>query len=62
MTYNLPQALERLLYHGEFAGWLNDQEMPLAAAKELEEFEEFEEFERMVDALRDTELRVDCKR
>ena len=52
----LLQALERLLYHGEFAGWLNDQEMPLAAAKELEEFD------RMVDALRDTELRVDCKR
>ena len=31
--------IESLLYHGEFAAWLNDQEMPCAAAKELEEFE-----------------------
>ena len=35
----LLQALERFLYNGEFAAWLNDQEMPLAAAKELREFE-----------------------
>lgn len=39
MTYNLIQAIEAFLYNGEFAAWLNDQEMPLAAAKELEEFE-----------------------
>ena len=35
----LLQALERLLYNGEFAAWLNGQEMPWAAAKELREFE-----------------------
>lgn len=39
MTSNLLQALEHLLYNGEFAAWLNDAEMPWAAAKELEEFE-----------------------
>lgn len=39
MTSSILQAFESLLYHGEFAAWLNDQEMPLAAAKELEEFE-----------------------
>jgi hypothetical protein len=43
----LLQALERLLYHGEFAAWLNGQEMPCAAAKELEEFE------AMVERLRE---------
>ena len=36
---NLLQALEKLLYNGEFAAWLSNQEMPLAAAKELREFE-----------------------
>ena len=39
MTYNLIQAIEAFLYNGDFAAWLNDQEMPCAAAKELEEFE-----------------------
>jgi hypothetical protein len=52
----LLQALERLLYHGEFAAWLNGQEMPWAAAKELEEFEGW------LELVRDNELRVDCKR
>lgn len=52
MTYNLIQAIEALLYNGEFASWLNDQEMPWAAAKELEEFEAMVEREL-------TELRVD---
>lgn len=31
--------IESFLYNGEFAAWLNEAEMPLAAAKELEEFE-----------------------
>lgn len=53
MTANLLQALERLLYNGEFAAWLNEAEMPLAAAKELEEFEGW------LELVRDTELRVD---
>ena len=53
MTSSILQAIESLLYHGEFAAWLNDQEMPWAAAKELDAFES------VVDALRDTELRVD---
>ena len=39
MTSNILQQIERLLYHGEFAAWLNEAEMPWAAAKELEEFE-----------------------
>lgn len=39
MNTKLLQALERLMYHGEFAAWLNEAEMPWAAAKELEEFE-----------------------
>ena len=39
MTSSLLQAIERLLYNGEFAAWLNEAEMPWAAAKELEEFE-----------------------
>lgn len=47
MTSNLLQALEHLLYNGEFASWLNDQEMPWAAAKELEEFE------RVVEGLKE---------
>lgn len=51
MTSNLLQAIEAFLYNGEFAAWLNDQEMPWAAAKELEEFE------GMVESL-ETELRV----
>lgn len=52
MTSNLLQALEHLLYNGEFAAWLNDAEMPWAAAKELEEFERVVEREL-------AELRVD---
>ena len=47
MTSNLLQALEHLLYNGEFAAWLNDAEMPWAAAKELEEFE------RVVEGLKE---------
>ena len=39
MNTNLLQSLERLLYNGEFAAWLNEAEMPWAAAKELDEFE-----------------------
>ena len=39
MTSNILQQIESLLYNGDFAAWLNDQEMPCAAAKELEEFE-----------------------
>lgn len=39
MTSNLLQAIEAFLYNGEFAAWLNDQEMPWAAAKELEGLE-----------------------
>ena len=50
MTSNLLQAIEAFLYNGEFAAWLNDQEMPWAAAKELEELEEFE---RMVERMRE---------
>jgi hypothetical protein len=53
MDTNLLQQLEAFLYNGEFAAWLNEQEMPCAAAKELEEFE------AMVDSVRDNELRVD---
>jgi len=43
----LLQKLEALLYNGEFAAWLNQAEMPWAAAKELEEFE------RMVERMRE---------
>lgn len=39
MTSNLHEAIENILYNGEFAAWLNEAEMPWAAAKELEEFE-----------------------
>ena len=52
MTSNILQQIESLLYNGDFAAWLNDQEMPCAAAKELEEFERVVEREL-------TELRVD---
>lgn len=52
MTSNLLQALESFLYQGEFAAWLGSQEMPWAAAKELEEFEGMVEREL-------TELRAD---
>jgi len=48
----LLQKLEAILYNGEFAAWLNQQEMSLAAAKELEEFERF------VDKLKEDET---CK-
>lgn len=52
MTSNLLQALEHLLYNGEFAAWLNDAEMPWAAAKELEEFERMVERAKEDDANR----------
>lgn len=48
LRVDLLQALESFLYHGEFAAWLNDQEMPWAAAEELEEFE------GMVERLKET--------
>lgn len=52
MTYNLIQAIEAFLYNGDFAAWLNDQEMPCAAAKELEEFE------GMVDKMKERDERT----